>query len=141
MISEKVHTLFEVVLDVQVNLMIDGLKLLGHDLVLEPELLHLLVLLDVHLPARLLPSSSRYLCIVVVVFKYFSFIIDCPEYFVVLIELSQFVSLILLDILQVIYRVFVHQGLFIRLRQFIILIFLFLIVFFLFLLFRLGLLE
>lgn len=91
--------------------MIDGLKLLGHDLVLEPELLHLFVLLDVHLPACLLPSSS-YLCIVVV-FEYFSFIIDCPEYFAVLIQLSQFVSLILLDVLQVIYRVFVHQCLFI----------------------------
>ncbi len=110
-------------------MIIDGLKLLGHNLVLHPKFLHLLVLLDVHLPARLLPSR---LLSIVVVFEYFRLIIDSSEYLIVLIEFSEFISLIPLDVLQVIYRALIHQGLFVGLRQVIILIFLFLVVFFLF---------
>ena len=114
------------ILDIQINLMIDRLKLLCHYLILHPQLLHLLVLLDIHLPACFLTPLR--LC--VVVFEYFGFIVDCPEDLVVFVQLCQLLFLSLFDILQVINGVLIHQGIFIGLSKFVIFIFIFLIILF-----------
>jgi hypothetical protein len=107
--------------------MIDSLKLLSHDLILHPELHDLLVLLDIHLSAGLLPSLQ--LC-VIVVFEYFGLVVDRPEYLILLLQLSQLFFLVLLDVLQVINRVLIHQRFFIRLNKFIVFIFIFFVIFF-----------
>jgi len=65
------------ILDIQINLVIDGLKLLGHDLILHPELHNLLILFDIHLSAGLLLHKC-----IIIVFEYFRLIVDGPEYLI-----------------------------------------------------------
>jgi hypothetical protein len=109
---------------------IDGLKLLGHDLILHPELRNLLILFNIHLSAGLLPAPTSLRLCIIIVFEYFRLIIDSPEYLIFFLQLRELLPLILFDVLKVINRILIHQRIFIRLNKFIILIFIFFIVFF-----------
>jgi hypothetical protein len=75
------------IFDIQINLVIDGLKLLGHDLILHPELRNLLILFNIHLSAGLLPAPTSLRLCIFIVFEYFRLIVDGPEYLIFFLQL------------------------------------------------------